>query len=292
VDQSPWLDKSERRDFSLCTGFPDAPVHLYLVKAGVRYQFPSPDLFDWSKLDWSSVQRAQGKVLLADDGRDLRSVRDVMSIIHLDGDGIEIGALHFPTEIPRSSSVRYVDYISRELAVAKYSEILDPVNVDIIDDGEVLETIPDKSLDFIVANHMLEHSKDTIGTVNTHIRKLKPGGILFYALPERSQSFDRKRPNTPFAHLVVDHELGTWEGDLLHYREFARLVDDLQGEGAITAKVDSFIATDERIHFHAWDSRATRQLFIDMRRYLGGSFDIVGFYDNGAETINVLRKAE
>jgi SAM-dependent methyltransferase len=286
------LNAKPENTFSLRTGFPDEPVHLYLVKAGVRYKFPSPDLFDWSRLDWADVQPAKGRELLADDGRDLRSVRDVMSIVHLDGDGLEIGALHFPTEIPLSGRVRYVDYISRDVAVEKYPEVLDPVNVDIIDDGEILSKVEDGSLDFIVANHMLEHSKDVIGTVNTHLRKLKPHGVLFYALPERSQSFDRRRPNTAFAHLVVDHELGTQEGDLLHYREFARLVDEIEGEGAVAAKAETFMATDERIHFHAWDSRATRHLFIEMRRYLGESFDIVGFYENGAETINVLRKAD
>ncbi len=238
-----------------------------------------------------AIRTPAGKELLAVDGPPLRSARDALSLIHLQGEGVEIGALHFPAMLSQRASVRYVDYVTREYSLSIYNDITSAVEVDILDDGEILDSLPDNSLDFVVANHFLEHSKDPIGTIKVHLRKLRPGGALFYALPDRQHSFDHKRPNTPFDHLIIDHEFGTAEGDRAHYAEFSRLVDGIESDVEVAAKVEHFIKTDNRIHFHAWDGRATRRLFQRMREYMKNSFDIAESLQNGAETITILKKA-
>jgi predicted SAM-dependent methyltransferase len=56
--------------------------------------------------------------------------------------------------------VKYVDRLNVTELRKHYPE-LDHVNlvpVDIIDDGESLPSFKDESLDFIIANHILEHS--------------------------------------------------------------------------------------------------------------------------------------
>ena len=95
----------------------------------------------------------------------------------LAGQGLEIGALHLPLQTPSRAHVRYVDRMSVEDLRAEYAELAewDLTPVDVIDNGELLTTIPESSQDFIVANHFLEHCEDPIRTIETHLGKLKPG---------------------------------------------------------------------------------------------------------------------
>ena len=99
---------------------------------------------------------------------------------YLSGEGLEIGALHSPTQLPagREQPLRRphpVDDLRRE-----YPELadLDLVEVDIVDDGEKLETIADASQDFIIANHFLEHCEDPIGTIGNHLANSPGEGAL------------------------------------------------------------------------------------------------------------------
>ena len=128
----------------------------------------------------------------------------------LAGEGLEIGALHLPLETPPGAHVRYVDRMSVEELRAEYAELAewDLTPVDVIDNGELLSTIPEASQDFIVANHFLEHCEDPIRTIETHLGKLRPGGVLFYAVPDKRYTFDCRRPLTPLDHMVADHEQG------------------------------------------------------------------------------------
>src|SRR3954467_5871072 len=75
---------------------------------------------------------------------------------HLHGDGIEVGALHFPLDLSEAeiTRVRYVDRFDVPGLRAQYPTMADLtfVPVDIVDDGEVLSSIPDGSLDFVIAN--------------------------------------------------------------------------------------------------------------------------------------------
>ena len=37
--------------------------------------------------------------------------------------------------------------------------------VDVVDDAQTLATFPDESVDFVIANHVLEHLEDPIGAL-------------------------------------------------------------------------------------------------------------------------------
>ena len=71
----------------------------------------------------------------------------------LAGEGLEIGALHQPLATPPQATARYVDRMSVDDLRAEYPELAgwDLTDVDVIDNGELLETIPDESQDFIIA---------------------------------------------------------------------------------------------------------------------------------------------
>ena len=180
------------------------------------------------------------------------------------GEGIEVGALHSAFPVPKTAKVHYVDHLSTEQLRAEYPELADQplVKVDLVDDGETLATVPDQSQDFVIASHFLEHCEDPVGTLQAHLRVLRPGGTLLVALPDRRHSVDRRRPATTLEHIVVDYEQGPETSRADHYREWARLVDLPLGN--ITAdQVDAQAAALQqrhyRIHFHCWTEKEFRQ---------------------------------
>lgn len=187
---------------------------------------------------------------------DKRILRAQLARRFLQGEGIEIGALATPLDVPDNVKVRYVDRMSRDDLYRAYPVMGERqiVNVDIVDNGETLATIPENSLDFIVANHFMEHCQDFLGTLRIHGSKLRRGGRLFYAIPDRGSTFDKQRPNTTFEHLVEDFRQGPAHSRLAHYQEWVTLVENLKGPEA-DARVKALMDTDHSIHFHAWDTR-------------------------------------
>ena len=113
--------------------------------------------------------------------------RSVIAETYLSGIGIEIGALHNPLKLPIRASAKYVDRLSVPDLRQQYPELASEelVEVDILADGERLETIEDSSQDFVVANHFVEHCQNPVGAVLNMLRVLKPAGILYLALPDK-----------------------------------------------------------------------------------------------------------
>ncbi len=180
------------------------------------------------------------------------------------GRGIEVGALHSPFPVPRTAQVEYVDRFSAARLRAEYPELADQplVEVDRVDDGERLATVQDRSQDFVIASHFLEHCEDPVGTVEAHLRVLRPGGVLLLALPDRRHGVDRHRPATTLEHLVVDHEQGPEVSRAGHYREWARLVDIPLGNITADEAEAHAAALEQRsysIHFHCWTGDEFRE---------------------------------
>ena len=160
------------------------------------------------------------------------SARKKMAFRYLHGTGLEIGALQLPLEVPPGVTVRYVDYVTREENIRRYPH-LDASRIvvtDHIDDGFELTTIPPESQDFVIANHLLEHSPNPLQALLNWNRVLKKKGILFITLPNGARNFDQGRGITPLEHIVEDYELAiNGEREQLarnnreHYREFVEI---------------------------------------------------------------------
>jgi SAM-dependent methyltransferase len=220
----------------------------------------------------------------------------------LAGEGLEIGALHLPLRTPAGVHVRYVDRMSVEDLRAEYAELEDwnLTPVDVIDNGELLSTIPESSQDFIIANHFLEHCEDPIRTIETHLGKLRPGGVLFYAVPDKRYTFDSRRPPTPLDHIVADHEQGAERSRAEHYDEWTRLVIDSEAPaGADQAAFEEWAARRARelegdsysIHMHVWTQAEFLKLILHCRDRFEDAFDIEAAARQAIEFIVVLRKA-
>jgi predicted SAM-dependent methyltransferase len=220
--------------------------------------------------------------------------RQELSAQYLVGQGVEIGALHNPLWTSDKTTVRYVDRLTPGQLAEHYPELKEAhfVNVDIVDDGEILSSIADSDLDFIIANHMLEHTENPLGTVRNHLRKLRPRGVLYYAVPDKRFTFDSERSLTGFEHLVLDDRQGPQVSRHEHLREWARFVNKLTDPEEIEAQVCKLAETRYSIHFHVWDYASFREFLSLGRQYLGRPFTVEYLGENETEVIAVLRKTD
>lgn len=222
-----------------------------------------------------------------------KKVRDFLSRRYLRGQGIEIGGLHRPLALYEGATVKYVDRLSTEEVRRFYPNVSDQaqVTVDIVDDGETLRTVADASVDFVIANHMLEHTRNPIATIETFLRVIKPGGCIFMAIPDKRYTFDRKRQITPFAHLREDYRLGPEWSDRGHYEDWARNVREFPTEEATRQYIEDCLAKLANIHFHVWTQAEIVEMFLNMRREFAFPIDIEAAIQNGHEVVVVLRKS-
>jgi len=210
---------------------------------------------------------------------------------YLRGRGIEVGALHNPTAIPRGVRVRYVDRMTVQGLREQYPELASQklVAVDVVDDGQRLCTFADSSEDFVIESHMLEHAEDPISTIENAMRVLKPGGVLLLSIPDKRYTFDKDRPVTSLEHLQDDRADGGAASRESHFREWIRLKEGLEGFDA-EARLEDMLATDQSIHFHVWTYQEMLELVLFMRSKIGFEVELVARYSE--EVVIVLRKAD
>jgi len=213
---------------------------------------------------------------------------------YLFGQGLEIGALHLPLVVPDDVVVKYVDRLTVAQLRNDYPELADCtlVEADIIDNGEILSTVADGSQDFIVANHFLEHCEDPIAAIQNHLGKLREGGILFYAVPDKRYTFDWPRPVTSLEHMIADHEGGPERSRSEHYEEWARFVEIRSGETneQTIARARQLERDAYSIHMHVWTQVEFLQLVLAARERCGRAFDIEAAARQDIEFMVVLRK--
>jgi SAM-dependent methyltransferase len=186
--------------------------------------------------------------------------REDLARRYLSGTGIEIGPMTRPMRIPPGVQVRYVDRHSRQdllrLEGANLTrEGLDPSlipEIDVVDDADRLGTFADASLDFVIANHVVEHTEDPLATLGQMLRIIRPGGVLFLTLPDARHWFDARRPRTTVEHLILDHAEGPQRSRRQHYEEWARIIESVPEE-RVAARVAEFAGADARHHFHVWE---------------------------------------
>ena len=164
------------------------------------------------------------------------------------------------------------------------------MNVDLIDDGERLETIPDASLGFLIANHMLEHCENPLGTLRNPLREVALRGWVFYAMPNMRCCFDSTQPLTRFDHLVTDDADQGGASRCGRFFEWAKLVNKIDDEGAAAHNAQLNIANGYSIHFHVWDGNSWLDFLCQARDYLTDRFEIRHFELSGPEMLTVLRR--
>jgi O-antigen biosynthesis protein len=206
------------------------------------------------------------------------------------GSGIEIGALHQPLPVPEGASVKYVDRKTLPELRSQYPELAEYelVEPNIVDDGERLMTLPDASQDFVIANHFIEHAQNPISALANAFRVVRPGGIVFLAVPDKRRTFDEERPLTTIAHLERDYLDGPRWSRADHFEEWARLVDHDENVGE---RIQVLTEVDYSIHFHVWTAESFKSFLEHCRAtHPELSFEIVEFVENYHEFVAILRK--
>ena len=230
--------------------------------------------------------------LIATAARKTNLTREPLSYIFLKGHGLEVGALNNPLPVSANAKTKFVDRLTTEELKKLYIDV-DPRgirHVDIVTDGETLQGVPDNSEDFVIANHMIEHCEDPIGTMRHMLRVLKVGGIFFMTLPDKRFTFDEKRQVHSFEHVKRDYLEGPENSRLSHYVEWLRDVEGVQDENEVNRRAAKLNEERANIHFHAWDEAAMMEMLARMQRELGFKFDVEVMSRTGLEVIFVIRK--
>ncbi len=178
----------------------------------------------------------------------------------LTGAGIEIGALDTPLAVPSGVQVRYVDRVPTEQLHQQYAELPEAefVPVSIVGDAQDLSALADESVDFVIANHLLEHLENPIAGLREMLRVIRTGGVLYLALPDPRVTFDVDRELTPLEHVVDEYRNGTERTREAHFTEWVakaeKHVEWMQKAGVSTGpeRVRELMDLDYSIHFHVW----------------------------------------
>lgn len=218
------------------------------------------------------------------------SKRKKFGSIYGRGIGAEIGAFHSAWPVSENAMVTYIDRFSREELVRQYPEI-SPDSIPetgLIDDGRFLLKVEKNSLDFLVASHVLEHSDNPLATLDCWLSRLRPGGFLLLAVPDKEMTFDKPRPNTTFYDVAMAYR-GCREFKRAQLVEYFSLVNNLSGE-ALDAQVKKSLDGDEHIHFVAWSGQAFREFLERAKEEIPSRYEILEFEQNGSESLAVLKR--
>jgi len=228
----------------------------------------------------------------------------------LAGNGLEVGALHQPMRVPRSVRVQYVDLVSREENIRRFPHLnaAQIVDVTFIDDGFELTSLDSKAYDFLIANHVLEHSPNPIRVLENWSRVIAPDGVLFVTVPLLDKTFDRGRVQTSVAHMKEDYRLykDNDQTELRlrnseHLREWITISEPAikQGSGQRAEKwteqeVEARIAREDltrcEIHFHTFSVDSFSELLGYFVSYIAPAFTVGDVVRNRSEVIGILKR--
>ena len=224
-----------------------------------------------------------------------RNVRRLIADVFLEGSGVEVGALQDPLPVPAEALVKYVDRFSKPDLYLQYPELRGAplVEVDIVDNGEQLFTLPAQSQDFVIANHFLEHTQDPISTLKNFCRVVKPGGYLYIAVPDQTSTFDQDRVPTTLRHLIDDHRDGPAISRHGHFVEWVTLCEPHFGRRyaahEVEARVRELEEKDYSIHFHCWRPEDFKTFLQYCSAEGGVDFEVALFARCPGEMVVVLR---
>jgi SAM-dependent methyltransferase len=169
--------------------------------------------------------------------------------------------------VPPGAHVRYVDRLPVDEQRRHYPELdaMPLVPIDIVATAEDLSAIDDASVDFVIANHLLEHVEDPVAALCEFHRVLRPGGLMYLAVPDKRLSFDQDREVTSVEHLLREHDEGADRTRREHYLDWTRHVVKANPED-VESHADRLMAERYSIHFHCWDADTFLDFFVAARR--------------------------
>ena len=221
-----------------------------------------------------------------------KTTREGLARKFLYGSGVEIGALQRTLAVPSTATVRYVDRFGLQDLLSHYPELngLPLQAPDIIDDGETLSTIADGSQDFLIANHFFEHCENPIKAFENLLWKLKRGGILYMAVPDKRYTFDSERPVTSYETLRTAYQTGSRPDREALFHEWARYAERRDGAEA-DARAAELLATNYSIHYNVWTVDELLEQLYRARGEFSLPFQVASIVCCDNEAILILRRS-
>lgn len=185
----------------------------------------------------------------------------------LSGRGLEVGAGIAPAQLPRCCAVEYCDVIVPAQARALFPELSDAELgripepdwvVDVAVQG--LAFCADRSLDFVIANHLLEQVVDPITVLAEFDRVLKPAARMALSVSDKHHSEERLRPLIDFSTLAEIHLRGGRQVVSEDYMDIARYVHPeliCLPAAALDRHLLRFM--ERREHLYVWTSDLFRE---------------------------------
>jgi len=210
---------------------------------------------------------------------------------HFHGRGAEIGALWRRFPLPRDARVWYVDRLTTADLKEHYPELTGRIlPSDLLADAVQLPFAP-RSLDFLIASHVLEHLPLPLAALRAWHEALAPGGVLLLKVPDKRYTFDKSRARTSLAHLLKEHADPAAFPLREHFEDWVAHVGNLHpGTPEFVSTVDDLIRRNYSIHFHVWDANHWLVFLVSAREYLDRRFDILHVECNGPEVVTVLTR--
>ena len=197
----------------------------------------------------------------------------------LAGEGIEIGALHFPQRVPGARTVDYLDVEDVHTIRGRFPELGAERLVPSRWVGDVvcrsIPAITGRRWDFVVMNHVLEHVANPIQAIANVWEGIVDGGHLMLSVPDKRFTFDRGRSLTSFEHLRDEWAQGVTGITPDHFHELLGTVDPeaLEEPYGFCAALE--MARDRREHVHVWDSDGFRDFLRRTIALLGLDADVL-----------------
>jgi SAM-dependent methyltransferase len=221
----------------------------------------------------------------------------------LSGHGVEFGPGCHPLRLgPRVRSVRYCDAFDRAGFAAAFPEVVSevqgfPEKIDFrlqFDREPFVDLIGRESVDFVVANHLLEHLVNPVRFLEQCREILTPGGLLFLGLPDKRHIFDRNRPRTPLADVMARYEADETELTDERIAEFVNGVEQRDeplrpGDPARSAEFE--MHRRRSVHVNVWMLDDVVELLQHVGRRRGMIWALHDGAAGGVEFLLLLRKS-
>lgn len=122
-----------------------------------------------------------------------------------------------------------------------------------------------KSFDFVLSEHVLEHISNPIKAIKEWLRVTKSGGHIFLFLPHKERTNDCHRLTTTLEHLIEDEKNDVSFDDSTHFNDW---IENVVNKGLMP---DHYKHIDKEellktasIHHHVW----TEKEIIELLEYL------------------------
>ena len=213
-------------------------------------------------------------------GAPLRWLENKLLARHLCGRGVEIGALWRKFPVPTKAKVYYVDRLSTEDLHRHYTEVTAAVvRSDLVADAMHLPFAA-RSLDFLIASHVLEHLPLPLAALRHWYELLRPSGVLLLKIPDKRYTFDVRRERTMLQHLVAEDSATNNFDKRAHFEDWVEnVVGRKRGTTEFQQEVERLLACDYSIHYHTWIDEDVREIVQYTRSVAGLCWEPVVFWN-------------